>query len=107
MLKLKYLTGAILALLLLLPGDAPAADGQAQVYKKDSQLTPAVERVLLQDLDGSGYLCNPYLSLLVKKGSRYDYPAYSLTGQFLYNPTTWNYNNISAEGIKFDVASTY
>lgn len=97
----------ILLLLLFACVSAIAAEGQAQVYKKDPELTPVPQRVVLQDLDGSGYLKNPYLILLLLKGSRYDYPAYSPTGQFLYNPVPWDYNNISAEGIKFDAVSIY
>lgn len=84
-----------------------AAEGCAQVYKKDPMLTPHPEEVTLQDLDGSGYLKNAYLSLLIKKGSPYDYPAYSSTGNFWYKPVQWDYNHISPEGIRFDSASVY
>ncbi|MFC1594141.1 hypothetical protein ACFL38_02315 [Candidatus Omnitrophota bacterium] len=79
----------------------------AHVYEKDTYLTPALKEVVLDDLDGSGYLKNNYLSLLVLAGSPYDHPPYSLSGDFIYVPYEWDYQNVYIEGLKFDAASTY
>lgn len=111
MYKIKSLVGIygiiLSGLLFFTCIEAVAAEGYAQAYKKDPELTPILENVVLQDLNTSGYLCNSYLTLLLKKDSHYDYPAYSNSGNFIYTPVLWDYYNISAEGIKFDAASAY
>ena len=84
-----------------------AQTGQARVYLNDSVVTPNPEIVPLYDLDGSGYLQNQYVVLLVLAGSPYDHRAYSLEGNFIYEPLAWDIHNIIPEGIKFDAASTY
>src|SRR3989338_2082230 len=87
--------------------DAVAATGRGKVFKKTPGLTPVAEEVVLEDLDGSGHLKNPYLVLLLLAGSAYNYPAVSLSGNFVYEPVSWGVGNISPEGIRFDQVSTY
>jgi hypothetical protein len=98
---------ALLGLCSLRVNRAIAAEGKAQVYAIDPITTPVLKTVTLQDLDDSGFLSSPFLSLPVKSLSPYDFKAYSPQGEFLYEPVQWNYYNILAEGLTFDQASLY
>ncbi|OGX24487.1 MAG: hypothetical protein A2787_05680 [Omnitrophica WOR_2 bacterium RIFCSPHIGHO2_01_FULL_48_9] len=81
--------------------------GQGYVYKIDRVLTPEPSMENLYDLDGSGCLTSPYIKIMLNTSSRYNFPVCSASNSFIYNPVPWDYNNVQAEGVRFDMVSLY
>ncbi|MEI7998010.1 MAG: hypothetical protein WCH62_00675, partial [Candidatus Omnitrophota bacterium] len=103
-----------LAMVVLYPLTAFAVQGVANVFTtdiNDPSGKQLLKEVRLYDLDGSGYLKNRYVQILVIKGSTVDHLAQKINGDFRYTPVVWDSQNLNPSGdwsgIRFDAASLY